>query len=451
MSRLVLPHSAKPGIAGGRLAANSGPPTEPGGSLGPARQSQRAKPPLLPGILFTMIGARLLADFGQRAVTGLGLPDRMLDAEPLIRRSRAAAALTEHGADDPLRLLLTDYRRTGLSFIGCFAARFDMQRRLGNLSALAARATANPAILQAPLTAPIFITGLPRSGTTFLFKLLAEDPENRSPAVWETVYPLPRKPSDTVAARIAGMQRQLDAFDRMAPQFQAIHPIEATSPQECTEISAHVFRSFRFETTHDIPAYRAWLHAADHLPAYRFHRQFLQHLQQNDGRPRRWVLKCPDHVFALAALKQAYPDARLIFLHRDPLDVLASVAGMTEILRRPFNAAVDRAAIGRQVSEDWAAGTQAMLDADAKGLFAPEQVLHLRFRELTAKPLDAIEAIYSHFGLPLPPEVRQRMAQHVADRPRGGYGGLTFALADYGIDPTVLRPRFAAYQARFRV
>ena len=398
-----------------------------------------------------MLGRRLLADFGQRAVTALGLPERLLDADALIRRSGAANALADHEATDPLRLLLQGYHSAELSFIGCFAARFDMLRRLTNLRALEARAATDPAILQSPLAAPIFITGLPRSGTTFLFKLLAEDPENRSPAVWETVYPLPRKPGDTAAARIAAMQRQLDAFDRMAPQFQAIHPIEATSPQECTEISAHVFRSFRFETTHHIPGYRSWLHAADHLPAYRFHRQFLQHLQHNDGQSKRWVLKCPDHVFTLPALKQAYPDARLIFLHRDPLEVLASVAGMTEILRRPFNVNVDRVAIGRQVTEDWVAGTSAMLEAEAKGLFPSAQVLHLRFRELTAQPLEAIEAIYAHFALPLPAAVRQRMERHVADRPRGGYGGLTFDLADYQIDPAVLRPRVADYQARFGV
>jgi len=398
-----------------------------------------------------MIGARLLADIGQRAVTGLALAERMLDAEALIRRSGTAAALAEFDAVAPLRLLLDDYHRVGLSFVGCFAARFDMQRRLANLGALAARAAAEPAILAAPIEAPIFITGLPRSGTTFLFKLLAEDPENRSPAVWETVYPLPRKPGDSVAQRIAGMQRQLDAFDRMAPQFQAIHPLDATSPQECTEISAHVFRSFRFETTHDIRHYRQWLHAADHQPAYRFHRQFLQHLQHNDGRARRWLLKCPDHVFTLPALRQTYPDARLIFLHRDPLDVLASVAGMTEILRRPFNAAIDRAAIGRQVSEDWLAGTAAMLAADRQGLFAPEHVLHLRFRDVTTRPLETIEEIYAHFRLPLSPAIQARMARHVADRPGGGYGGLTFRLADYGIEPTSLRPAFAAYQARFGV
>jgi len=392
----------------------------------------------------------LLAALGQRAVTGLSLPRRMLDAEALLRK-HGAAALAPFDGEPPFRMLLEDYHRAGLSFVGCFAARYDMQRLLGNLAALAAREVAEPALLASPVAAPIFITGLPRSGTTFLFKLLAEDPENRSPAVWETVFPLPRKPGDTPEARIAAMQRQLDTFDRMAPRFQAIHPMDATSPQECTEITAHVFRSFRFETTHHIPSYRAWLHAADHVPAYRFHRRFLQHLQWNDGRPRRWVVKCPDHCFTLDALAASYPDARVIFLHRDPLDVLASVAGMTEILRRPFNATIDRAAIGRQVAADWLQGTEAMLRADAEGLFPEDRVLHLRFRDVTARPMAAIEAIYDRFGLPLEAAARARMEKRITDEPRGGYGGLTFQLEDYGVDVPALRRRFEPYAARFGV
>ncbi|WP_431272557.1 sulfotransferase family protein [Dankookia sp. P2] len=284
-----------------------------------------------------------------------------------------------------------------------------------------------------------------------MHKLLAADPENRFPSVWETTSPLPRKRGDTPARRIGKMDRQLAAFERMAPGFRAVHPIDAVSPQECSEITAHVFRSYRFETTHHIPAYRTWLRAADHAPAYRFHRRFLQHLQRIDGRPRRWVLKCPDHVFTLDALAAEYPDARLVFLHRDPVEVLASVAGLTAILRRPFTANLDKRAIGRQVAGDWLQGTQAMLRADAEGLFPEERVMHLRFRDLTEAPVATIAAMYKRFGLPLASETRRRLEQRAARLPRGGYGGVTHALADYGIDADSMRRRFAAYAARFGV
>jgi Sulfotransferase family len=394
----------------------------------------------------------IFAALGQRAVNLLSLPDRMLRPEALMRRGGGPAGLMPIDIEAPLRVLLEDYRHhADLNLVGCFAARFDMLRLLRNLAALREREAQEPELLTAPVERPIFITGLPRSGTTFLHKLLAEDPENRSPAVWEAVFPLPRNGDDPPARRIATMDRQLSTFERMAPDFGAAHPIDALSPQECTEITAHVFRSFRFETMHHTPGYRDWLRAADHRPAYRFHRVFLQHLQHTDGRPRRWVLKSPDHVFTLEALASVYPDARVIFLHRDPLDVLASVAGLTAILRRPFTSRLDKAAIGRQVVSDWLEGTEAMMRAHAEHLFPEERVAHLRFRDLVSAPMTTVAALYERFGLPLGAEARQRMERRVAELPRGGYGGLTHALDDYGIDARAVRECFADYAACFGV
>ena len=162
------------------------------------------------------------------------------------------------------------------------------------------------------------------------------------------------------------------------------------------------------------------------------------------------MLKCPDHVFTLEALAAVYPDARIIFLHRDPLEVLASVAGLTAILRRPFTARLDRLAIGRQVAGDWLEGTERMLRADAERLFPEERVAHLRFRDLVAAPMAAIASLYERFGLPLGAEARQRMEQRVAELPRGGYGGLTHALEDYGMEPQHLRAQFRGLRRPFR-
>src|SRR5262249_41365936 len=160
--------------------------------------------------------------------------------------------------------------------------------------------------------------------------------DNRAPAVWETIFPWPNerrrdRRADTVA-------RQLKTFEWLAPEFRALHPLDATSPQECSEITAHVFRSLRFDTNYRVPSYRDCLDSdvGRHLPAYRFHHRFLRHLQYQDGRQSRWVLKCPEHVFALRSIREVYPDARLIFVHRDPVKVLLSVARLTEVLRRPF-------------------------------------------------------------------------------------------------------------------
>lgn len=391
-----------------------------------------------------------LARMGQMVVRGLSLPERMLRPESLLRAGGGPQGVEHYDAVEPLRLLLEDYRRHArLNLVGCFAARFDTLRLIRNVNGMLAREAQDPAVLAQPIERPIFITGLPRSGTTFLHKLLAEDPENRSPAVWETILPLPRHRWDSPARRMATVRRQLAAFERMAPDFRAVHPLDATSPQECTEIKAHVFRSFRFESTYNTPAYRQWLREADRVPAYRFHRRFLQHLQHSDGRPRRWVLKSPDHVFTLEALSQVYPDARLIVLHRDPVEVLASVAGLTAILREPFTARLDRVALGRQVADDWVAGAEAIRLAHAAGLFPEERIAHLHFADFTRAPLAAVASIYARFGMTLTDEVRTAMERRIAAEPRGGYGGIRHALEDYGMEAARLRERFAGYAESF--
>ena len=134
-----------------------------------------------------------------------------------------------------------------------------------------------------------------------------------------------------------------------------MHPLDATSPQECSEITAHVFRSLRFDTNYHIPSYRAWLDADPGA--------MCRPISSTSGScntcstrpapradPPRWVLKCPDHLFALDAIRAVYPDARLVFVHRDPVKVLLSVAKLTEVVRRPFTRRLDPVAIGREES-----------------------------------------------------------------------------------------------------
>ena len=214
-------------------------------------------------------------------------------------------------------------------------------RFLSNLLRLRAAEFAAPDILDQPIERPLLIAGLPRSGTTFLHSLLALDPANLVPRVWQLIHPYPAKTAGA-DRRPQQVARQLRLFAMLAPQFRRLHPIAANSPQECSEITAHVFASLRFDTTYRIPSYRRWLDRTGHREAYRFHKRFLQHLQHQAGGSGRWVLKCPDHIFALAAIREVYPDARLIFVHRDPLAVLLSVARLTAVLRRPFTRHIDK-------------------------------------------------------------------------------------------------------------
>jgi Sulfotransferase family len=382
----------------------------------------------------------------------LGLLRRPLEAEPLLATARRRSGLSEFGDSsfiDPLRRLLSACMdEASLSLVGRMATRWDVVRFLTNLLRFQDAEAKDAGILRQQIERPIFITGLPRSGTTFLHRLLLNDPENRAPLVWQTIYPYPpARGPDTRPARVA---RQLRAFERLAPEFRALHPLDATSPQECSEITAHVFRSLRFDTTYQIPSYRNWLDHASHAPAYRFHRRFLQHLQHQAAPGGRWVVKCPDHLFALDAIRTEYPDARLVFVHRDPVKVLLSVAKLTEVVRRPFTRRLDAREIGRQESARWLEGTQQMVAVgDDAGL--PEPIHHVHHNALVADPVGTVAALYRHFGLPLAPDVTAAFGQYARERPRGGYGPRDYRFDDHGLDAATEREKFRGYTERFGI
>ena len=229
-----------------------------------------------------------------------------------------------------------------------------------------------------------------------------------------------------------------------------MHPIDADSPQECSEIAAHVFVSPRFEATYSIPSYGNWLTEVGHLDGYRFHKRFLQHLQHQEGGTVRWVLKCPDHVHTLDALRTIYPDARIVFVHRDPVQVLRSVTRLTEVLRKPFTRHIDRMAIGRHDHEYWHAAALSMMKAADEEPFA-EPIFHIRHQDLVDDPTGTVEALYRHFGLALSTETKSHITGVLERVPDGGYGHNQFDPDSYGIDFASVRSDFAAYTNKFGI
>jgi hypothetical protein len=389
-----------------------------------------------------------------RVAVMLGLSGRPLSASKLIKLARQTTELTDFGDtsfEEPLEVLLRSYEQeANLTVFGRFAARWDALRFLSNLLLLCEAEKRAPAILDQTIDRPIFITGLPRSGSTFLHNLLAQDRSNHVPRAWETIYPYLGQNGSARHAdgRPRTVNRQLAIFGKLAPELQSLHPFTAYSPQECTEITAHVFRSLRFDTTHVVPTYRHWMDDIGHVAAYRFHRRFLKHLQYQNG-PGRWVLKSPDHVFALDALRDVYPDARFIFTHRHPVEVLPSVAKLTDVLRRPFTRHVDRLEIGQQVGERWAKGAATLVAEGARAV--PDRVVHLKFGDIVRDPFDSVSAVYEHFGLALSAEAAERVKRLVAERPNGGYGHRKTRLDEYGLDVQAKLQDYQDYAAYFKI
>lgn len=378
------------------------------------------------------------------------------------RPGEFAEDLAGEGAEPALRALVRAYdEEAGLTALGRRAARWDIERCLTNLRRLRAEETRQPAILGERIEAPLFIMGLPRSANTFLHSLLAEDPANQVLRCWQSIYPYSLGDGGSGGdIRPKRVDRQLRIFSLLTPEIRSVHPMDAWSPQECTEITAQVFRSARFDSTHHVPSYRRWLAEHGHLPAYRFHKRFLQHLQHQDSEEResggqsparrRWILKSPDHIFAFDMVREVYPDARIVFMHRDPVKVLASVARLTEILRMPFTERIDRQRIGAQTIADWTMGAAKMVEVSRDGRL-PAPILHLHYREVVAQPLEAIRRLYRHFDMRLGEAAVGRMSRWIAAKPDGGYGQNVYSPDEYGIAPDDVRQRFRHYMTHFGV
>jgi hypothetical protein len=295
-----------------------------------------------------------------------------------------------------------------------------------------------------PIRRPIFITGMPRSGSTFLHELLAQDGNNRAPLVWEIMSPLP----DGAQRQIRRTARCLWWFRRMAPEADSVHPLRATTPHECVAIHSYTLLSRAFTAIFRVPAYEAFLDAVDLTPAYAWQKRFLQHLQW--GRPeRRWVLKAPDHVFHLEALLRTFPDAVIIQTHRNPLEVLESCSRLIEVLQRVFARPQERREIALREARGLAEGLDRITEFREEHPEFADRFLDVNYHELVSDPRGTVRRLYRELDLPLTYATVERVAGLAVSRARYNPRRPRPRLADFGIDPATAVREFANYSGRF--
>ena len=377
-----------------------------------------------------------------------------LAPERLLAAARRRTGLDDFGDPsflDPLRRLTWSIERESrLSVVGRIAARHDLTGMLVNRLRMERDRKQHPAITAERIRRPLFVLGLPRSGSTFLHGLLAQDPANRVPRHWELRSPSPppdRATYDT-DPRIERAARDIRWFLRLAPRFRQIHPVGAELPEECVVILSHSFLSFQFSSTWFVPSYQAWLDQQDLGPAYRYHRQFLQNLQWRCA-GERWVLKAPPHLPGLPALCATYPDANLVVTHRDPLEVVASVTSLHVVLRRTFSRFVDPAAVGAEVTRLLADDIRRGFAARDQGCAPPERFVDVQYADLVADPLGVVRRIYRHFDLPLSDEAEQAMRRYLVRNAKDAEGPHVYSLAQFGLDPATERERYRSYWSRW--
>jgi len=351
------------------------------------------------------------------------------------------------GLDRLLRALVDEAR---LNLLGRIVARDSIVGHLANRLGLEADRRQHPEIAAQRVHRPIVITGLPRSGSTLLHSLLAQDPANRVPRMWEMLTPSPPPDGRTYDddPRIAITERRLRWFDRLAPEFRKIHSVGARLPEECVVILSHSFLSSQFCSMYAVPSYQHWVRSQSLLPAYRLHRRFLQHLQWH-CRGERWILKAPAHLQALGELCAVYPDVGVIMTHREPLEVLPSEASLHTALRKLFSDTVDPVAVGREVTELTADEIRAGLQARDQGCAPPERFLDVRYRDLVRDPIGTVRNAYAHFDVPFTTIAETQMRGYLADSPKDRHGAHVYSLAQFGLNADEEHERYRHYRERF--
>jgi hypothetical protein len=349
---------------------------------------------------------------------------------------------------EQLTVSLQDEAR--LTTIGRIAARTRLKTLLETRLRLVDHRRVNPEVAHERIERPIFVLGLPRTGTTVLYGLLAADQRMRSPASWEVARPFPPPGSQdrTTDRRIAATEREFDQFRKVAPGIDRIHPLGAQLPQECLALQAPEFASYEFPTTFPVPSYWEWLRDQDLRRAYAFQKSFLQHLQSG-YRGDHWILKTPAHLMWLDTLLAVFPDALIVHTHRDPATVLASVSSLMYALRSSVSDHVDPHDVGREQLDAWTWGLRRTLRA--REHLPAERVVDVRFEDTVSDPVGTVARVYDHFGLTMTPAVEQGVRAYLDENPRTKHGVHRYDLADFGIDPDEAEDAFAFYREHFDV
>jgi Sulfotransferase family len=305
----------------------------------------------------------------------------------------------------------------------------------------------HPEVLNETVEAPLVVIGMFRAGTTLLSYLLERDPANRALLRWESADSIPPPTAEGLHRdpRIEASRFGNDFLEQLNPLLAAIHHEEPDGPTECISVMGQDFKSLAWEAISNVPSYGKWLLGADQRSAYDYHRLVLQVLQSGGARGR-WTLKSPHHALALEPLTATYPDARLVLLHRDPVELCASVCSLIRVLSSTFSSADHRA----YIAERWVSILdESITRIDSFRDAHPEfPIIDVHYNDLVRDPLGTAESI---LGSPLEPKVRVAMAEYLAANTKGSRGAHSYGLAEFGLEAGTIRERFAGYVERYQV
>jgi Sulfotransferase family len=375
-----------------------------------------------------------------------------LVADELIEQAREATGLQRFDSDsfrEGLDTFLADINAGQPTEAG-------LERTRGNvIEALASRLKTTdyldqrPELLQRPIERPVFVFGMPRTGTTLLSNLLAADPARRSPLTWEIDDPVPPPTKDKLYNDPRALERLEIERQMLAarPEMGKYYRNSAIYPNECVFIMAHDFKTLMWESRCDQLIYRDWLMQTDMTSAYQYHKRFLQLLQADA--PGTWNLKMPSHALWIPTLLKIYPDARLVWAHRDPMSALGSFCSIISLAQHSFLSGADPKFIGQNCA--WQAQEHANRIMDARDALGEDRIIDVHYADLTRQPIESMRKLYAALGDEFTTAAESGMQAWLDDNPQGKFGKHEYKLAQYGLTPASAESLFERYLSRYDV
>jgi len=398
-----------------------------------------------------------------RLVNFLGrrFADRVsLTEEDLLKKARGLTGLSDWGGDEfraPLSALLGSYETDArLNFLGRLSTRRELIHRLANRLRIREDLRRHPEILKTPIRRPLFITGLPRTGTTFLHRLLALDTACRSLQLWELLEPSPPPESRTYESDSRRKRLGLWFFLRTRLFFsrrgrlqaRAIHNTRYDAPEECWPLFQNGFLADIFSLQSRLISYNEWLREREMAGAYEYYRRQLQLLLWRCPADRL-VLKSPAHLNHLDALFHVFPDARVVWMHRDPIKTIPSLCSLVTFARATRSDNVDHHEIGRFIL-DYAERSIDSALCVREGA-DPARFCDIDYYDMLKDPIRIVRKIYAHMGDNLSIEAERRMKRWLDGNHKGRYGDHSYGLGDFGLDAGEIECRFETYCKRFSI
>jgi len=381
----------------------------------------------------------------------IGLPLGKLDEASLLDAARKSTGLDDWGGEhflEPMRQLLADVEQQGITPLARVSTRDLALKHLCNRLQLTQHFKKYPELNEIAIERPVFILGFPRTGTTLLQNLMSLDPHRRALPFWEIATPVPVNDNAEldVRQRIKEINRKLAVAYFAVPEMALVHEIRAESFEECWPLLGNSFTVPNWAMSSRWSGYGDWLLNYDLVPSYREYKQCLQVMAQrvpNLG----FVLKCPDHLWHVDALLEVFPDACIIWTHRDPVDCIASYCSMVSLNWRLLYGQYDPLEIGQHITERFLTGVRRAMSV--RDRIGPERFFDVDFRSLVQNPEHVVRQIVNHFGLA---DIdNDQIGDYLGKKRLDGRGKHVYSVERYGLQPDRIHAQYKDYIDRFSI